>query len=156
MTVPVLEEVIGEYKRLGMKFDYLCCIYPTAPFITGNMLKQAKKILIQKKAQAVVPVTRFSYPIQRALKIENGFAKMFWPRNYNKRSQDLEPAYHDCGLFYFMRTYDLLKQKKLFPKLTVPFEIPESEVQDIDNIEDWVNAELKYRILKAKKESKKV
>lgn len=148
MTIPVLEEVIDEYKKLGQDFDYLCCIYPTAPFITAERLEEAKKILLQNDAEAVVSVMKFSYPIQRALKFEkDGFAKMFWPENYECRSQDLEPAYHDCGQFYFMKTAAMFEQKKLFPRLMVPLEIPEFEAQDIDNEEDWKIAEFKFSFL---------
>lgn len=147
MTADVLEEVVLEYRKKGMEFKYLCCIYPTAPFITAEKLGTAMKMLTDTGADCVLPVTRFSYPIQRALKIENGLAKMIWPENYNMRSQDLMPAYHDCGQFYCMKTESLLQQKKLFAEYTVPFEIPESEVQDIDNEEDWKIAEMKYKIL---------
>lgn len=147
-TADVLEEVIQEYKKRGMEFAYLCCIYPTAPFVTPEKLAKAMSLLFEKGADSVLPVTRFSYPIQRALKIEEGLAKMVWPENYNARSQDLMPAYHDCGQFYCMKTRSLLTQKKLFAEYTIPIEIPESEVQDIDNEEDWLIAEMKYRILK--------
>jgi pseudaminic acid cytidylyltransferase len=148
MTAPVIEEVINEYKKLGQEFEYLCCIYPTAPFVTGERLKQAKEHLLEKNAEGVVPIMKFSYPIQRALKLEDGFAKMFWPENYNMRSQDLEPAYHDCGQFYFMKTSALLEQKMIFPRLMAPLVVPESEAQDIDNEEDWNIAEIKFKMLK--------
>jgi pseudaminic acid cytidylyltransferase len=148
MTVPVLEEVVKEYKKLGQKFDYVCCIYPTAPFITAERLKAAFALFTEKKAEAVLPIMKFSYPIQRSLKIKNGFAKMFWPKNYNVRSQDLEPAYHDCGQFYFLKTSSLLEQKVLYPKYTLPIIVPESEAQDIDNEEDWKIAEVKFKMIK--------
>jgi pseudaminic acid cytidylyltransferase len=147
MTAEVIEEVITEYKKRGMEFEYLCCIYPTAPFTTSARLGTTLKMLITTGADCVLPVTRFSYPIQRALKIENSRIEMIWPENYNVRSQDLMPAFHDCGQFYCMRTKSLLEQKKLFAKNTVPIEIPESEVQDIDNEEDWKLAEFKYKVL---------
>ena len=147
MTAAVLEEVIMEYRRRGLDFRYLCCIYPTAPFITPEKLRSAMAMLVDHDADCVLPVTRFSYPIQRALKIEDGLAKMIWPENYNVRSQDLMPAYHDCGQFYCMRTEGLLIQKKLFAEKTLPFEIPESEAQDIDNEEDWNIAEIKYKLV---------
>lgn len=151
MTIPVLEEVINEYEKIGEKFDYVCCIYPTAPFVTAEKLIKAKEIILKNNIEAVVSVMKFSYPIQRALKIENGIAKMFWPKNYNMRSQDLEPAYHDCGQFYFMKKESMIDQKKLFPNLTFPLEVPESEAQDIDNEEDWRVAEIKFKILKDQK-----
>lgn len=148
MTIPVLEEVVYEYEKIGEKFDYVCCIYPTAPFVTAEKLIKAKEIILKNDVEAVVPVMKFSYPIQRALKIENGIVKMFWPENYNMRSQDLEAAYHDCGQFYFMKKESMIEQKRLFPNLTFPLEVPESEAQDIDNEEDWRIAEIKFKILK--------
>ena len=148
MTADVIKEVILEYETLGKRYEYLCCIYPTAPFVSSERLKEGMELLIQEGADSVLPVTRYSYPIQRSLKIENGRAIMIWPENYLKRSQDLMQAYHDCGQFYCMKTHSLLEQMKLFAGHTVPIILPESEVQDIDNEEDWKIAEIKYKIIK--------
>jgi N-acylneuraminate cytidylyltransferase len=148
MLADVIEEVILEYANRGQFFDYFCCILATAPFVTSARLIQGFDLLQKTGADSVVPVTRFSFPIQRAVKIENGQLKMFWPENYNIRSQDLIPAYHDCGQFYWMKTESLLKQKKLYAEYTVPLIIPELEVQDIDTIDDWKISELKYQMLK--------
>ena len=40
-TADVLQEVISEYESRGQKFDTMCCIYPTAPFVTGDKLRRA-------------------------------------------------------------------------------------------------------------------
>jgi pseudaminic acid cytidylyltransferase len=151
MTVPVLQEVLGEYKKLGREFDYVCCLYPTAPFVTAARLKEAYDKILTTGAEAVLPVMKFSYPIQRALRLTADRVKMFWPENYNKHSQDLEPAFHDCGQFYFLKTSSLLEQKVLFPKRTAPLIVPESEAQDIDNEEDWKLAEIKFQIINGKR-----
>lgn len=150
-TAEVIKEVILEYEKLGKNYEYLCCIYPTAPFVSKYRLKQGMEILKKTGADSVLPVTRYSYPIQRSLKIENGRAIMLWPENYLKRSQDLMPVYHDCGQFYCIKTQSLLEQMKLFAEYTVPIILPESEVQDIDNEEDWKIAEMKYKIIKGNK-----
>ena len=147
MLADVIAEVLSAYKKRGKEFKYFCCILPTAPFVTNALLKRGYDLLVQSGADSVVPVVRFSYPIQRALKIDHGTLKMFWPENYNKRSQDLEPAYHDCGQFYWMKSESLLEQKKLFARNTVPLEISEMEMQDIDVEEDWKIAEVKYKLL---------
>ena len=34
-TADVIREVIAEYENLGKNFDTICCIYPTAPFVTA-------------------------------------------------------------------------------------------------------------------------
>jgi len=97
----VIREVIDEYKKIDCIFKYICCIYPTAPFIPPERLQEALKLLKKSNADSVLSVVRFSYPIQRALKIENGYLKWIWPENYRVRSQDLVPAYHYCGQFFF-------------------------------------------------------
>ena len=149
-TVEVIAEVLNEYKKIGKEFKYCCCIYPTAPFITNDKLKAAYDKLISSGADSVVPVVRFAFPILRSFKIEEGLVKMNWPEYMNSRSQDLPAAFHDCGQFYFIKVENFLKHKKLFTEFTLPFELPESEVQDIDNEEDWKVAEIKYTFLMEK------
>ncbi len=145
MLVDVIEEVILKYLEKGRAFDYFCCILATAPFISTEKLIKGFNLLIQTNADSVIPVARFNYPIQRALKIDDGQLKMFWPENYNVRSQDLISAYHDCGQFYWMKTQSFLEQKKIYAKYTVPIEVSSLHVQDIDTLQDWSLAELKYK-----------
>lgn len=150
-TVDVLEETLLEYKKIGKAFEYCCCMYPTAPFISPQILMKGFEILKESEADSVIPVVRFSYPIQRALKIEKGKLFMVWPDNTGSRSQDLPSTYHDAGQFYWCRVKDLLLHKKIFTENSVPIEISELEAQDIDNEEDWKMAEIKYKILMNRK-----
>ncbi len=148
MTAPVLIEVLERYAAAGRLFDTTCCLYPTAPFVTPARLREACARLDSSDADGVVPVVRFSYPIQRALRMAEGRIEMFWPENYNRRSQDLEPAYHDAGQYYFLRTSALLVQRTLFPATALPIILGDADVQDIDSIEDWEMAEWKCRWLR--------
>jgi pseudaminic acid cytidylyltransferase len=143
----VIDEVKKQYLKLNKKFDNICCILPTAPLITVENIQKAYYILNNKDADSVRPVVRFSYPIQRAVKLDdNGKANMFYPEHQNTRSQDLEPAYHDAGQFYWMKFEAGLKGIHKFG-----FEIDDVFVQDIDNLKDWEIAEIKYQHLKNKK-----
>lgn len=148
-TADVIKEVLMKYKMLGKEFEYACCLYPTAPFITPEKLKKAFELLQNSDADSVLPVTEFSYPISRSLKIENKFVKMNWPEYMNTRSQDLPPAYHDCGQFYFFKTDPFLKTNKILTEKTIPLIFPSIEVQDIDNETDWKIAEIKYQYNKS-------
>ena len=148
MTAPVLIEVLQEYDKLGEKFNYVCCIYPCAPFVNVIRLKEGMELLIEKGCDSVLPVVKFSYPPQRCMVIRDGKAQMLYPENYNVRSQDLEPYYHDVGQFYCLKSESLIKEEKLFCNKTLPIILNESEMQDIDTEEDWKIAEIKYRILK--------
>jgi len=145
-TADVIEEVLIEYKKRSKDFDYSCCIYPTAPFINAEKLKKAYDLLEKSKADSLIPIVKFGFPIQRALRMIGDNVEFIWEKNANKRSQDLEPAFHDAGQFYFINTKSFHEQKCVFMKNSVGIELPESEVQDIDNEEDWKIAEIKYQI----------
>lgn len=146
-TSDVLKEVLGAYCDLGQEFDYGCCIYPTAPFITKQLLTEAMIKLKESNADTIIPVVEYSFPPQRALMIKDGFAQMLYPENVNIRSQDLEPIYHDAGQFYAFQIQNFLKSGKLLDGKIYPIIRTNLEVQDIDTEEDWMIAEMKYHLI---------
>ena len=66
--------------------------------------------------------------------------------NAEKRSQDLEDMYHDAGQFYIANP-KRWKQKKNILEDSRTILLPNWRVQDIDNEEDWIRAELMHRLL---------
>lgn len=149
-TADVLMEVLEKYKERGIRYENACCIYPTAPFVTGNKLRQAMDMLVNEKKDSVIPVVPFSFPPLRGMVINDGKLEYKWQEYAMKRSQDLEEIYHDCGQFYVFRVEAFEKEKKLVTNNTAGMIISELEVQDIDNETDWELAEMKYRLLKEK------
>ena len=147
-TDDVLMEVLTEYKKRGKTFDYMACLYPTAPFITADKLKNAMERLIESKASGVMPVVSFSFPPQRGMVEKEGRLRYCYPENAMKRSQDLETMYHDCGQFYCYDVRKYLLQDGKVDDDYVSIVMKEREVQDIDNESDWELAEIKYRIMK--------
>ena len=148
VTSQVLAEVLEEYERRGEHYTEVCCIYPTAPFLTADRLKTAMELLEKTGADSVLPVVQFSFPPQRSVVLKDGYLKFKWPEHRNSRSQDLEPFYHDAGQFYCVNTASFAAQKVLVMEKTVPLVMSEMEIQDIDTEEDWKLAELKYRLLR--------
>lgn len=146
-TADVLHEVLDEYKKRNREFEWMCCIYPTAPFVTAERLHLSFNMLEKQGADALVPVVRFSYPPQRCFVLKQGFVSYKWPEYIRSRSQDLEPFYHDAGQYYFWRVESF--SEGIIPN-TIPLVLDEAEVQDIDNLEDWNLAEMKYRILQGR------
>ncbi|MDE3742215.1 pseudaminic acid cytidylyltransferase [Maribacter polysaccharolyticus] len=147
-TVEVITEVIENYKKIDKTFDYICCIYPTAPFVTIQKLTNSLKILKKNSLDTVLPVIQYSFPVQRAMRaFQKNLIRMIQPEYINTRSQDLEPTYHDAGQFYWMRTEKIVAQKKLWTDCTGFIEISEIEAQDIDTVTDWKIAELKYKLM---------
>ena len=146
-TTDVIEEVLETYKERGEEFDIFCCIYPTAPFITSKRLKDAVEELSNSDADSLIPVVRFSYPPQRAMEVHDGRLVFRQPENLKKRSQDLEPHFHDAGQCYVVRSESFFKNHGIMVGDILPMELSELEVQDIDNEVDWKLAELKYNLL---------
>ena len=125
----------------------MTCIYPTAPFVTAQKLKDAVTKLSESDADWAMPVTAYSFPPQRAMVIRDGGLEYQYPEYKNTRSQDLEPIYHDCGQFYACRTKPFLDAGTTDVENLLPLVLSEMEVQDIDTLEDWEIAEIKYRRL---------
>lgn len=146
-TTDVLMEVLNEYDKRGKHFDMACCIYPTAPFVSADRLKEAVTDLEASDADTIIPVVAFSYPPQRAFVIENENLVFKYPENLYTRSQDLQKFYHDAGQFYVFRTDAFFKNKNLLLGNINPLELSEMEVQDIDTEVDWQLAELKYKLI---------
>lgn len=146
----VLNEVLSEYKKLGKEFDEICCILPTAPLIEVDDISKSHEILEKENCVSVVPVVKYSYTIFRSLKIENGKLTMNWPDNYSKRSQDLPDAYHDAGLFYWYNKSYFEESVSGFGVNACPYILDEEKVQDIDTLDDWKMAEMKFNLYKEK------
>jgi N-acylneuraminate cytidylyltransferase len=146
-TFEVLHEVISEYKNhFNREFDLVCCIYPTAPLIQVQQLKNGLDLLLSEKFTSVYPVVAFGYPIWRGLEVtDEGKTKMVWPKFQNSRSQDLKKVYHDAGQWYWIK----IKQigETAFTNNSASIILSEEEVQDIDNLPDWKLAEMKYKLL---------
>lgn len=138
----VVDEVKESYQRINLnRPEYLCCLLPTAPFVTEESLKGALDILLQdSETDSVRPIVEFPYPIQRAFKQDaTGFLSFFQDEFKMSRSQDLQKAYYDAGQFYFSKWEKGLRGSK-----KKGIEISALHAQDIDTPEDWSLAEAKY------------
>lgn len=144
-TFDAVKEVIDEYKKLNKTYSTLCCIYPCAPFLKAQTLQDAYKKM--PEFDALMPVCKYPVPIEWAMRIKNN---VLYPNDreaQNIRSQDIEPKYYDAGMFYFCKVKKLYEFNSLVPKNTCAYIINETQCQDIDTIDDWKMAELKFKVL---------
>ncbi|MDD5170162.1 MAG: pseudaminic acid cytidylyltransferase [Syntrophales bacterium] len=147
-TAAVIRHAIEWFAEQDVLFEQVCCIYATAPFVTAEDIRWGLEMLISSGADSAISVTSFPYPIQRAVRItKDGFLEMLQPEHCSTRSQDLEEAYHDAGQFYWGISDACRKERITFPKKIIPVIVPRYRVQDIDTQEDWVCAELLFKVL---------
>lgn len=146
-TGEVVNHTIEWLLDHGERPDYVCCVYATTPFLSAHYLEEGwKRLSNDRDKQFAFSVTSFPYPIQRSLKLTpHGGVEPFFPEYIPYRSQDLEPAYHDAGQFYWGRAEAFLEGTPVFSDAAIPVVLPRHYVQDIDDEEDWLRAELMYR-----------
>jgi N-acylneuraminate cytidylyltransferase len=144
----VILEVLSEYLKKKIKFDNVCCILPTAPLLSVKRLTEAYERLLSDQYTSVTPVVKYSYPIYRALIIDdNNYLSMNWPEYLKARSQDLPATYHDSGSFYWVKSNVFKMEKTLFTRDGTGIVLEEIEAQDLDSEMDWEIAEIKYKML---------
>lgn len=145
-TSAVIAHAIRWFENEGAVPDPVCCLYATAPFVQAEDLRRGLELLMAEDAEFAFTVTRFPAPIQRAFRITAaGRIEMFQPECFSMRSQDLEPAFHDAGQFYWGRAAAWKAQQPIFAGVSVPLCLPRWRVQDIDTPEDWEHAEWMFR-----------
>lgn len=145
-TTAVVAHAIRWLGEHGPPPDEVCCIYATAPFLRASDLRDGLQQLQDPGTDYAFAVTDYAFPIQRAVKLlANGHVEMFAPEQFTTRSQDLEPAYHDAGQFYWGRAAAWLAEKPIFADYSAAVLLPRSRVQDIDTPEDWHIAEQMFR-----------
>lgn len=148
-TSDVLLEVLSDFEKNGQVFENACCIYPTSPLIDFKDLVQAKALFGKEKFDSLISCVCYSFPIQRAFRLkDNKEILLLQPDLIHTRSQELETTFHDAGSFYFFNVPKFQENKTLWSGRIGSFELPETKVQDIDTMEDWKLAELKYTLLK--------
>ncbi len=149
-TSDALLEVLKKLEDAGEFFEEACCIYATAPFLTGEVLRDAQEKLHETGADTVMPVAAYSFPPQRGMVFRDGKVVYTHPECRDVRSQDLEKIYHDAGQFYFFRVAPFMESGVLVSGNTAGIVVPELTVQDIDTEDDLLLAEFKFRFLQRK------
>ena len=148
-TTPVVAHAVRWHQDYSQELKLVCCLYATAPFVEPADIQLGLELLEQSDSDRFVfTATAYASPIQRALRLDpaSGESQMWQPEQFSKRSQDLEPAYHDAGQFYWGRPEAWLQSENLFEG-GKPLILPRWRVQDIDLEEDWARAELMRKAL---------
>jgi len=142
-TASVIREVVKMYKNIGREFDSVCCLYPTAVLANSADICEGYELL--NEVDIVLPVTEFSFPPLRSFHVnEKGLAEYRYPEHVNTRSQDLEPWYHDAGQWYWYHIKFFEKELEIYERKVI--KLPNTRVQDIDNMEDWELAKIKFTL----------
>jgi N-acylneuraminate cytidylyltransferase len=149
-TDAVLVHAIAEAQRIYGPLEHGCCAYPVNPLLTADELVRGLEVLTARQAASAFPVTRYDFPIEQALLLEEGRPRFRGPEMIDMSSQDLPVHYHDAGMFYWFDVAKFQRLEALFSSESVAFEIESARCQDVNTPDDWALAELKYLRLKGR------
>jgi len=144
---------ILEENKYAEKYDICCYLMATGVFSRPDLLAEAVHILTNQDIDIVFPVVQFGYPPQRGLFLNQvNQAYYAYSQYHATNSQDLQPMYHDAAQFYMFKVSAFMdgwrhQEKRLLELNNRVLIMEESEVQDIDNADDWKLAELKWKAL---------
>ena len=141
-TVPVISHAVKTCSEIGWKFNSVCCIYPSVPFLMAPDLIDSLKLFNFSQAQFCLPVVQFPCAIQRALTINSeGIVTPIYPEYELVRTQDLVASYHDAGQFYWGSSTAWISTNRIHSD-AIGYIMPAQRAIDIDTIDDWNRAEL--------------
>ena len=134
-------------QRLGLPDDTpVCCIYPTALFITPADLTAGLDKL-RRGARWVLTASEYTTPIDRAYRLDDETLVPRQPEMMPKRSQDLQPAYFDAGQFYWATAATWRDETARIWDGAMPVILPADRAVDIDTEADWQQAERLYALM---------
>jgi pseudaminic acid cytidylyltransferase len=144
-TLPVIAHAIA---ALGWPDGGpVCCLYPGVPLLEPADLCRAMGLLEDGGCDFVFPVLAFDSPVQRAMRRDaQGRVQPLQPEHAQTRTQDLEPAFHDAGQFYW--GWPAAWRAGISPHAGGrTLVLPSWRAVDIDTPDDWARAEALYAAL---------
>jgi pseudaminic acid cytidylyltransferase len=144
-----LEDVVLEVlDYYGIEYGLCCLLLPTGVFSDSLDILRAVEIVDDGVADLVYTITEYDHPVQRALAIRGGKVQAAFS---TANTQDFETMYHDAGQFYvfdvaaFHESWN--RGIRLLQMEAVPIILPPTQCHDIDTLEDWDIAEMKWEAM---------
>ncbi|WP_122467836.1 pseudaminic acid cytidylyltransferase [Brevundimonas lutea] len=145
----VLAEVLETWEARGEAFDAVCCLLATAALATPARLREGLSLYRMGDWDGVYPVLAYPHPIERATRREtDGRTTLIDPVEAETRTQDLEPAWHDAGQFYWLSPEVIRARRSVLTARCATLTLSEMEAQDIDTEDDWRLAEMKFVLMR--------
>ena len=145
-TLNVMAHATNWLLENHQDIENICCLYPTAPLILVEDLRQGlEKLTCSNAYNYVFSAVEYAFPVQRAITLQSDKVSMLMPEFEQTRSQDLPKTYHDAGQFYWGKTRAFANKTPIFTGDSSIVVLPQTRVQDIDTLENWMFAESLYQ-----------
>ena len=150
-TVEVVRDAVDKLDPGGRFYNHVCCIYPTAPFLSAKYLRKGYQILGANDIDYVFSAAEHAPSVYHSLqKTDAGGVTAVFNEYISQRTQDLPAAYYDAGQFYWGTAKAFRLGRPIFSQRSRMVVLPSRLVCDINSEEDWRKAEVMYRNLQEK------
>lgn len=141
-VVDVLKAVLSHYDGMGEEFNYLCCLYPTAPLRGTKDIQNAYRLMLSEKADYCQAVTEYYYSPFFAFNLrEDNRIEKRWPELAKLPPMEKPKVVVDNGSMYWAKVSYFLRTGKLENNNTVGYIMPNRKSVDIDTEDDFRLAE---------------
>lgn len=143
-SVDVVLHAMNYAEKIGKKYDAICLLEPTVPFVPYKFLRDAEKLLYDKRIENIVSirkVTPSSFFVQKQETYLTEIAKNVKNNNGVKRRQEEDEEITPSGGFYFAKWESFKRNKSFYTSKTLAYKIDEIYSHEIDEPIDLMWAE---------------
>lgn len=141
-VVDVLKDVLFSYQVKGYEFEYMCCLYPTAPLRDRDDMASAFQLMKAAGADYCLAVTEYDMSPFFAFDVVDGNKlKRRWPELSKLPPWQKPKVVVDNGSMYWARVSAFMASGELEGENTVGYLMPHDRSVDIDTEEDFRLAE---------------
>lgn len=139
----VIDTICAILQDLDSAPDAIMLLQPTSPIRTAEQVEAAIRLLRDHpSANSLISVTAMSdvHPARMYWKTEAELSSIL-PEYEQTRRQEIPPAYYRNGAIYLVRSEALIKNNSVMVKPSLGFEMPASQLLNIDEPRDLLIAE---------------
>ena len=132
----VIKHSINFLEKKKIKFEYVCCIFATAPFLKKKIIQKSFDLLKRGKFDFVFGAIKIENKYLRSFYVRNKKLKMLDKRFYNSSLINSTQAFIDSGQFYWGTKKAWKKNKMIFSKNSSFVSLDSRKYRDINTLED--------------------
>lgn len=139
----VILDVINKMIAKGSKYDYFMLLQPTSPLRTSMNIKEAYKLLLEKKANAVVSVCEVEHSFFLSNTLDETLSLDDLTNNVKDiRRQDLPKYFKINGAIYLVKVDYFIEFRNFYQENSFAYVMGKDESIDVDNVIDFKLAEV--------------
>jgi pseudaminic acid cytidylyltransferase len=135
--VDVCLDFVEREEREGRQWQYLACLYATAPMRNAQDIRDTMALLEPGRCGFAMAVTSYHHYPHQALKFEaNAALTPMWPDLVTKRGSDLPPLRAGNGSTYAVNVAEFRKYRSFYGPNLRGHDMPRDRSVDIDTRDD--------------------